>query len=316
MRAGGGGGNRLREPPTAGGPCPPQAEAKAEFEAEQAYLKTLSLLSPEEQEKYRQRQSVSFLYMKVCPGCLSPSAWCPCAPARSGHGMQRPCPARAKKQLGEGAGWRDIPGAKLLFGASLALPGVPGCTRSAIRAPSQAAWLHWFLRPRSIQLLAPLSCCHSLCHALLQPPGYDAALERAERAAASGQAVGPAGNGELILVIDDEVVVREITRRVLERFGYRVLLAEGGRSGLATYAAHRGQIRLVLTDLMMPDADGRAVIASLRSGGDAVPIIAVSGLPDLGVGATSLPGATAVLPKPYTADELLRAVQSALGTAV
>ncbi len=42
-----------------------QAESKAEFEAEQAYLKTLSLLSPEEQEKYRQRQSVSFLYMKV-----------------------------------------------------------------------------------------------------------------------------------------------------------------------------------------------------------------------------------------------------------
>ncbi|HET9133292.1 MAG TPA: response regulator, partial [Gemmatimonadales bacterium] len=69
-----------------------------------------------------------------------------------------------------------------------------------------------------------------------------------------GAAALPTGDGELVLVIDDEVVVREITRRVLERFGYRVLLADGGRSGLTTYAAHRGQIRLVLTDLMMPDA--------------------------------------------------------------
>jgi CheY-like chemotaxis protein len=130
----------------------------------------------------------------------------------------------------------------------------------------------------------------------------------------AGAVALPTGAGELVLVIDDEVVVREITRRVLERFGYRVLLADGGRSGLTTYAAHRGQIRLVLTDLMMPDADGRAVIASLRSGGESVPIIAVSGLPDLEGGSSALPGATAILPKPYTADELLQAVRDALAS--
>lgn len=118
----------------------------------------------------------------------------------------------------------------------------------------------------------------------------------------------PRGNGETILVVDDEAAIREITRRTLERFGYRVMLAADGSEALALYHTHRGAIDLVLTDMMMPVMDGPATIEALRSIDPKVRIVAASGLTIDG----HAKHVKRFLPKPYRAETLLRALRDAL----
>jgi len=65
------------------------------------------------------------------------------------------------------------------------------------------------------------------------------------------------GEGELILVVDDEAAIREIAKGTLENFGYRVLTASDGAEALALYAEHKGEIAVVLTDMMMPLMNGQ-----------------------------------------------------------
>ncbi len=74
----------------------------------------------------------------------------------------------------------------------------------------------------------------------------------------------PLGNGELILVVDDEESIREITRGTLETFGYTVLTASDGTEALALYADKKNEIAVVLTDMVMPFMDGPATIRVLR----------------------------------------------------
>jgi PAS domain S-box-containing protein len=95
-----------------------------------------------------------------------------------------------------------------------------------------------------------------------------------------GQAKGtppvvPRGNGELVLVVDDEHAVREINKATLEAFGYRALTADDGVEALSRYVVHRGEIALVVTDMLMPIMDGRATIRALRKLDARVPILAV-----------------------------------------
>src|SRR5690606_3243760 len=94
----------------------------------------------------------------------------------------------------------------------------------------------------------------------------------------------PRGEGELILVVDDEPSVREVTRQTLEAFGYRVVTAGDGAEGVATYASRRDEVALVLTDIMMPVMDGTALIAVLKRMDPDVRIIAASGLQGQGRG--------------------------------
>ena len=120
----------------------------------------------------------------------------------------------------------------------------------------------------------------------------------------------PAGHGELILVVDDEETIREITRGTLETFGYRVLTASDGTAALALYADHRDEIKLVLTDMLMPFMDGPATIRALRKLNPKLKIIAASGLTANEPG--ELIGVAAFLTKPYTAEKLLHAIAAAL----
>ncbi|HEU5358958.1 MAG TPA: PAS domain S-box protein, partial [Gemmatimonadales bacterium] len=132
--------------------------------------------------------------------------------------------------------------------------------------------------------------------------------------AALVEAAPATGNGELVLVVDDEAAIRDVTRRILEGNGYRVVLAGDGAAGLATYRRRRDEVAVVLTDMMMPLMDGDAVIAALRKIDPRVPIIAVSGVVE-GVAAGEVlaaAGRTRHLPKPYTTTELLRAVHGVL----
>jgi two-component system cell cycle sensor histidine kinase/response regulator CckA len=123
----------------------------------------------------------------------------------------------------------------------------------------------------------------------------------------------PTGHGELILVVDDEEAIREITRATLETFGYRVLTASDGTEAVALYAEQRNEIKVVLTDMMMPFMDGPATIRALQKLNPQVRLIAASGLAanEKAAEAASA-GVKTFLAKPYTASKLLTALAEIL----
>lgn len=123
----------------------------------------------------------------------------------------------------------------------------------------------------------------------------------------------PLGRGELILVVDDEESIREITRGTLETFGYTVLTASDGTEALALYADHKNEIAVVLTDMVMPFMDGPATIRALQRMNPTVRIIAASGLgTGHHAGEGALEGVSVFLNKPYTAEKLLKTLATVL----
>jgi two-component system, cell cycle sensor histidine kinase and response regulator CckA len=130
---------------------------------------------------------------------------------------------------------------------------------------------------------------------------------------AAAQTDLPLGNGELILVVDDEESIREITRGTLETFGYTVLTASDGTEALALYADKKNEIAVVLTDMVMPFMDGPATIRALQRMNPKVRIIAASGLgTGHRAGEGTLEGVSVFLNKPYTAEKLLRTLADVL----
>jgi CheY-like chemotaxis protein len=125
----------------------------------------------------------------------------------------------------------------------------------------------------------------------------------------------PAGNGESILVVDDEDQIREMTKKSLETHGYKVITASDGKEAIALYSQHRELIKAVLMDMMMPVMDGPASIRQLHKIDPGVKVIAVSGLTEKDKLAKVDETLVHVfLTKPYTAEKLLNAVHDILGT--
>ncbi|HZM98597.1 MAG TPA: PAS domain S-box protein [Pyrinomonadaceae bacterium] len=123
----------------------------------------------------------------------------------------------------------------------------------------------------------------------------------------------PLGHGELVLVVDDEESIREITRGTLETFGYKVLTASDGTEALALYADKKNEIAVVLTDMVMPFMDGPATIRALQRMDPKVRIIAASGLgAGQRAGEGALEGVSVFLNKPYTAEKLLNTLAQVL----
>jgi len=121
----------------------------------------------------------------------------------------------------------------------------------------------------------------------------------------------PKGDGELILVVDDEPGIREMTKETLEANGYHVITACDGAEAIATYVQRDKEIKVVITDMIMPVMDGAATIRALHMLNPEVAIIASSGF--AGEGQTSNLRDTQVrafLTKPYTANKLLRALNA------
>ena len=116
----------------------------------------------------------------------------------------------------------------------------------------------------------------------------------------------PAGNNELILIVDDEENIRNITKATLERFGYRVILANDGADALAAFAQRQNEIAAVLTDMAMPYMDGASLVRALRKLDPDVQIIAMSGLMSAGQNAElRSQNIQKFLTKPFTAEVLL-----------
>lgn len=121
------------------------------------------------------------------------------------------------------------------------------------------------------------------------------------------------GQNELILVVDDEEAILEVSKASLEAYRYRVLTAEDGIEAISLYAQYKQQISLVLVDMMMPAMDGLTTIRTLQKINPAVNVIAVSGL--LSSAQTislTQAGVQAFLSKPYTAKALVIKINEVL----
>ncbi len=127
-------------------------------------------------------------------------------------------------------------------------------------------------------------------------------------------AAAPAGDQELILVVDDELAVSASLRQLLLKRNYRVLVANNGREGLSLIKQHPQEISLVITDTMMPVMGGLQMVRELRALRPDLPVIASTGLEQeekrRAYHELQVPD---VLLKPCDAEELLRTVHRCLG---
>jgi CheY-like chemotaxis protein len=120
---------------------------------------------------------------------------------------------------------------------------------------------------------------------------------------------------ETVLLVEDEALVRTVCRRLLERLGYRVLEADGARAALEI-AASAGTIDLLMTDMVMPDRDGRQTAEAIREARPGLPVLFVTGYTeDEAIRRAGLSDGAAVLRKPFDEHELAVAVRRALGGA-
>jgi CheY-like chemotaxis protein/PAS domain-containing protein len=200
--------------------------------------------------------------------------------------------------------------------AGEAASDAPGLGHAALAAGSEleravASALHLLRQQRAFLTLEPGAT-----------PGASVAVSVPAETPAEGvtpvsaETARPSGHGEVILVVDDEESLLAITKDALESFGYRALTARDGAEAVATYSAHRQDIRAVITDMVMPNMDGPSTIRVLRKLDPYVPIIASSGLMEPAK-VRELTGESdlAFLEKPYSADLLLQTVHAAVQRA-
>ena len=118
------------------------------------------------------------------------------------------------------------------------------------------------------------------------------------------------GNGELVLVVDDESAILEVTKATLETYDYEVVTANNGIDAIATYARQKQDIETVIMDIMMPAMDGKTAIRTLKKINPKVKIIAVSGLIERQEIVAELhDDVVAFLNKPYSNDDLLKVLR-------
>jgi CheY-like chemotaxis protein len=130
---------------------------------------------------------------------------------------------------------------------------------------------------------------------------------------AKQEAVVKARQGEgCVLVVDDEEVVRQVAARMLGSLGYRAVCLAGSREALRFYRDHRGEVDVVLLDLVMPDMGGKECFDELRQIDPRARVVLSSGFGrDAVVEALLAAGALAFLQKPYRAANLAEALSAA-----
>jgi PAS domain S-box-containing protein len=119
-----------------------------------------------------------------------------------------------------------------------------------------------------------------------------------------------AASGELVLIVEDDSAVRQVTARALIEGGYRVLEAETGAQALELMAGKGNRPAIVLTDVVMPGMSGPELAAAVTRMAPGTPVLFTSGYPDGEILRRGLlePGA-AFLQKPFSPDALLQAVR-------
>ncbi len=123
----------------------------------------------------------------------------------------------------------------------------------------------------------------------------------------------PHGKGELILVVDDESMITDMARSILEEYKYRVLVASNGKEATEIFLTRKDEVYAAIVDMMMPVMGGKATITTLKKECPALKVIAISGyqrehelvdMHDIEV--------DAFLPKPFDAETLLQTLSQVL----
>jgi PAS domain S-box-containing protein len=122
----------------------------------------------------------------------------------------------------------------------------------------------------------------------------------------------PVGHQELVLLVDDEVAVREVSAEALRELGYRVLEADGAEAALALLAEHP-DVALLFTDMVMPQVDGRRLAAEARRRWPGLKVLFATGYSATAARDQEPPGEQArLISKPYTLEELGRTLRQVL----
>ncbi|HYC32230.1 MAG TPA: ATP-binding protein, partial [Gemmatimonadales bacterium] len=146
-------------------------------------------------------------------------------------------------------------------------------------------------------------------------------LPVAEADPAAGPAAVPAlpvpGAAETVLLVEDEQLVRHLTREILIRNGYRVLEAPDGPTALEVAAGYEGTIHLLLTDVVMPRMSGRELVERMLPGRPAMRVLYVSGYSEEAIlRQGQLTPGIELLPKPYTPGILTAKIREILDRAL
>ena len=120
------------------------------------------------------------------------------------------------------------------------------------------------------------------------------------------------GGSETILLVEDEAALREKSRDVLQKAGYRVLVAGDGKQAIALALEETGSIDLLLTDVMMPEMSGTRLSESLRSLHPETKVLYMSGYPNAADASFDLQSQSNFFQKPFTIKGLLRRVREVL----
>jgi CheY-like chemotaxis protein len=130
---------------------------------------------------------------------------------------------------------------------------------------------------------------------------------------AEGAASAPRGEGELLLIVDDEKNIRDTIRDLLVKYGYQVITASDGAEATVEYARHGKDIKVVITDLEMPIMNGVTLVQVLRKMNPSLAAIVSSGIASMeGMEQRKKEldalGVRQILTKPYTVVDILHAL--------
>jgi two-component system cell cycle sensor histidine kinase/response regulator CckA len=120
---------------------------------------------------------------------------------------------------------------------------------------------------------------------------------------------------ETILLVEDTDAIRGIAHRTLTRYGYTVLVARSGAEAMSVHEHYSGHIQLLLTDLMMPEMDGRELAKRLQAERAGMKLLFMSGYTEGSVlGKNDISRGVSFIGKPFTPDDLARRVKEVLNT--
>lgn len=121
---------------------------------------------------------------------------------------------------------------------------------------------------------------------------------------------------ETILLVDDEASVRRTAERYFGRYGYGLVLADDGVEAIVRLEQDHARIALVVTDMVMPRMDARDLVYVIRHRWPGLPVLLSTGY-DMGrLSSDDLELFDRFVPKPYTPDEMLRAIRQTLDRRV
>jgi CheY-like chemotaxis protein len=124
------------------------------------------------------------------------------------------------------------------------------------------------------------------------------------------------GKGQTILVVEDELPMLTLLKKILEDAGYKVLGAKDGIEAIDVYSRHQNEVDLVLCDMALPKLGGWTVFLALRERNPNVRMILTSGYLDPKVRSDMIKGGVRdFIPKPYVAESILKSVRQSLGDA-